>query len=92
MYRYWSKLNGDDELTWGPDPELTEVGIEQAKAARMAWKTEREHGIPLPEKHYGSPFQRALRTFHETFVGADFLEGKPLAITILEVRNRVEVD
>ncbi|PIL22808.1 hypothetical protein GSI_15503 [Ganoderma sinense ZZ0214-1] len=81
---YWSKLNGDDELTWGPDPELTEVGIQQAKAAREAWKTEHAHGIPLPEKHYGSPFQRALRTFQETFEGADFLEGKPLSITILE--------
>ncbi|KAI1794895.1 histidine phosphatase superfamily [Ganoderma leucocontextum] len=81
---YWSKLYGDDELTWGPDPELTEVGIKQAKAAREAWKTERAHGIPLPEKHYGSPFQRALRTFQETFVGADLLDGKLLCITILE--------
>ena len=87
MYRYWSKLNGDDELTWGPDPELTEIGIEQAKAAREAWKTEHAHGIPLPEKHYGSPFQRALRTFQETFEGADFLEGKSLSIAILEVSN-----
>ncbi|TBU47436.1 histidine phosphatase superfamily, partial [Dichomitus squalens] len=82
--RYWSKLNGDGEMTWGPDPELTDVGIQQAKAARQAWKKERAHGIPLPERHYGSPFQRALRTFHDTFVDADFLEGRPLHITILE--------
>lgn len=74
-------------MTWGPDPELTERGIEQAKAAREAWKKEWGHGIPLPERHYGSPFQRALRTFHETFVGADFLAGETPRITILEVSS-----
>ncbi|RPD62745.1 phosphoglycerate mutase-like protein, partial [Lentinus tigrinus ALCF2SS1-7] len=83
---HWSKLNGDGELVWGPDPDLTQLGIDQAKAAREAWATERAFGIPLPERHYASPLQRALRTFHETFVGAEFLDGiaPPPPCTILE--------
>ncbi|RDX50328.1 phosphoglycerate mutase-like protein [Lentinus brumalis] len=81
---YWSKLNGDEEFVWGPDPDLTQLGLDQARAARELWKTERAFGIPLPERHYSSPLQRALRTFHETFVGADFLDGTPLRCTILE--------
>lgn len=84
-FRYWSKLDGDGELVWGPDPELTHLGLDQARSAREAWRTERASDIPLPERHYGSPLQRALRTFHETFVGADFLDGAPLRCTILEV-------
>ena len=70
---------------WGPDPDLTQLGLDQAKAAREAWTTEHAFGIPLPERHYASPLQRALRTFHGTFVGAEFLEGTPLRCTILEV-------
>ncbi|RDX52856.1 phosphoglycerate mutase-like protein [Lentinus brumalis] len=81
---YWSKLDSDGELVWGPDPELTSVGLGQARAAREAWRTERASGIPLPERHYASPLQRALRTFQETFVGADFLDGPPIRCTILE--------
>ncbi|PPQ99020.1 hypothetical protein CVT26_014397 [Gymnopilus dilepis] len=28
---YWAKLDGDGEITWGPDPLLTDLGQEQAK-------------------------------------------------------------
>ncbi|KAI0712526.1 phosphoglycerate mutase-like protein [Earliella scabrosa] len=82
--RYWSKLDGDGEIVWGPDAELTQTGIEQAVAAREAWKTERAYGVPLPQKHYGSPLSRALHTFDETFVKADFIDGSLLRTTILE--------
>ncbi|KAI0755238.1 phosphoglycerate mutase-like protein [Daedaleopsis nitida] len=82
--RYWSKRNGDDELTWGPDPDLTEAGVKQAVEAHQAWKSERLHNIPLPQKHYASPLGRALRTFEETFAKGEFLDPTTLRVTILE--------
>ncbi|KAG1792115.1 phosphoglycerate mutase [Suillus subaureus] len=59
---YWSKENGDGELIWGPDPELTTLGKDQAKAVHDAWKQERKFGIPIPEKLYCSPLTRAIHT------------------------------
>ena len=64
-----AKEFGDDEYVWGPDPELTPVGEEQAKSAKDAWVRERQAGIPLPEAMYCSPFRRAIRTCHITFGG-----------------------
>ncbi|KIK40093.1 hypothetical protein CY34DRAFT_286866 [Suillus luteus UH-Slu-Lm8-n1] len=64
---YWSKENGDGELIWGPDPELTPLGKDQAKAAHDAWKQECEFDIPLPEKLYSSPLTRAIHTNKITF-------------------------
>ena len=85
-YSHWSKLNGDDELAWGPDPLLTPIGVAQAVAAQQAWKTEASHGIPEPEIHYLSPLKRALDTWKATFLD---VEGSPISKTrgiILEVR------
>lgn len=64
---YWSNKNGDGELIWGPDPELTTLGQEQAKAAHNAWKQERKFDIPLPGKLYCSPLTRAIHTNKITF-------------------------
>lgn len=64
---YWSKENGDGELIWGPDPELTALGKDQAKAAHDAWKQERKFDIPLPGKLYCSPLTRAIHTNKITF-------------------------
>jgi len=64
-----TRLNGDGELVWGPDPELTELGVEQAKHAYRAWKAELEYNIPLPEKLYSSPMRRAIKTNQVTFEG-----------------------
>ncbi|KAF8437205.1 histidine phosphatase superfamily [Boletus edulis BED1] len=66
---FWSKLDGDGELVWGPDPDLTNLGVEQAKDANCTWKTELEYGIPLPEKLYSSPMRRAIKTNQVTFEG-----------------------
>ncbi|KAK7050599.1 F-box domain-containing protein [Favolaschia claudopus] len=66
---YWSKLNGDGELTWGPDPELTDLGKTQASAANEVWKAERTAQIPFPRKLYCSPMTRALQTYLVTFDG-----------------------
>ncbi|KAI6024508.1 histidine phosphatase superfamily [Pisolithus marmoratus] len=64
---YWSKLNGDGELIWGPDPELTPLGEGQADQAHVAWKTELQRGLPFPEKLYCSPLTRAIRTHQRSF-------------------------
>jgi len=63
----WSKLNGDGELVWGPDPELTSIGKDQAVIAHEGWTTERPFGILLPQKLYCSPLTRAMQTCEITF-------------------------
>lgn len=66
--RYWSKLNGDDEITWGPDPLLTPLGLAQAVDAQEVWRREAAHGVPVPERHFLSPLKRALDTWKATFL------------------------
>ncbi|ETW87511.1 hypothetical protein HETIRDRAFT_469614 [Heterobasidion irregulare TC 32-1] len=66
---YWSLLNGDGEMIWGPDPFLTALGEDQARNANAAWKAEVSKGIPLPQKLYSSPMRRAMRTLVFTFDG-----------------------
>ncbi|KAG2361454.1 histidine phosphatase superfamily [Suillus spraguei] len=65
--KYGTKENGDGELIWGPDPELTTLGKEQAKAAHDAWKQECKFNIPIPGKLYCSPLTRAIHTNKITF-------------------------
>ncbi|PFH53324.1 hypothetical protein AMATHDRAFT_187957 [Amanita thiersii Skay4041] len=69
---YWSKLDTDGEITWGPDPELTQLGIEQAMNVQQAWKDELPFGLPLPDRLYCSPLTRAMKTceitFHDTIL------------------------
>lgn len=64
---YWSKLNGDGNIVWGPDPELTPLGTEQAKRNNIAWKKQIEKQIPLPQAFYVSPFTRATDTYQHTW-------------------------
>jgi len=58
--QHWSKLNGDGEIVWGPDPQLTPLGVEQAHVIQDMWKT--EWACPPPHKFYCSPLTRALHT------------------------------
>lgn len=67
---YWSKLNGDGNITWGPDALLTPLGETQAAGARTAWKKELADGVPLPTKFLSSPLRRALDTWKITFAEA----------------------
>ncbi|EEB89202.1 hypothetical protein MPER_12724, partial [Moniliophthora perniciosa FA553] len=76
---YWSKLNGDGELVWGPDAELTPLGEDQARAVNKAWKTEVAFNIPLPRRRYCSPMTRALSTYILTFEDIP-LEYRPLVL------------
>lgn len=68
---YWSKLDTDGVIVWGPDPTLTPLGEQQAQAVSDAFKTEIPHGVPLPQKLYTSPLTRALQTNNITFFGLD---------------------
>ncbi|KAH9948825.1 phosphoglycerate mutase-like protein [Amylocystis lapponica] len=81
---YWSKLNGDGELVWGPDPLLTPLGISQAEDARSVWLAEVTNGIPLPEKCYASPLHRALSTWEFTFSGPGSFATERRSVLILE--------
>ncbi|KAJ7782198.1 histidine phosphatase superfamily [Mycena olivaceomarginata] len=64
---YWAKLYGDGELTWGPDPELTSVGKDQATDVNKVWTAELAAHIPLPDRLYCSPMTRAMQTNVITF-------------------------
>ncbi|THV00747.1 phosphoglycerate mutase [Dendrothele bispora CBS 962.96] len=66
-YGHWSKLERDDELVWGPDAPLTQLGKDQAKQVRAVWEAEIPFNIFLPESHYCSPMTRALQTCLITF-------------------------
>ncbi|KIL58025.1 hypothetical protein M378DRAFT_112451 [Amanita muscaria Koide BX008] len=66
---HWSRLNTDGEIQWGPDPELTQLGISQAAQANEAWKKELSFDIPQPDKMYCSPLTRALSTHEISFRG-----------------------
>ncbi|KAF8649004.1 hypothetical protein AX16_006118 [Volvariella volvacea WC 439] len=67
--KHWYKVNGDDEIVWGPDAELTPLGEDQARDIAKIWETELALAdpIPLPSKFYCSPLTRAARTCQITF-------------------------
>lgn len=82
---YWSHLNTDGKIVWGPDPELTELGIEQAKDNNIAWTKEIENNINknknliIPTKFFTSPFRRSVDTLINTWDNIiDLKEIKPL--------------
>ncbi|KAF9459983.1 phosphoglycerate mutase-like protein [Collybia nuda] len=83
---YWAKLDGDGEIVWGPDPELTAIGVGQAISAHEAWKAELPFGIPHPEKFYTSPLTRAMKTCEITFDGI-LPDDKRRAIVIENCRE-----
>jgi len=75
----WAALNGDGKMVWGPDPELTPQGVQEAGNVNVAWKQELPHGIPLPQRWFASPFQRASNTLRITFKGV-VADPKPLIV------------
>ncbi|KIP07162.1 hypothetical protein PHLGIDRAFT_35565 [Phlebiopsis gigantea 11061_1 CR5-6] len=82
---HWSKLNGDDELVWGPDSQLTALGETQADEAHAAWKAELPFGVPVPEKCFASPHKRALDTWKRTFAASSpILREEHRRVLILE--------
>lgn len=63
----WARLTTDGEIVWGPDPELTELGIAQAKDNAHVWGEQIQKGIRLPSKWYASPFTRSIDTLINTW-------------------------
>ncbi|CUM45591.1 uncharacterized protein AC631_02370 [Debaryomyces fabryi] len=76
---YWSKINGDGEIVWGPDPELTELGQNQAKENYKQWQVELKHGCRLPTRWFVSPLSRSIDTLTITWENITKLEeARPL--------------
>ncbi|KAJ7776925.1 phosphoglycerate mutase-like protein, partial [Mycena maculata] len=75
-----SYLSGLIPAHFGPDPELTALGKEQAAAVNKVWKEELTAGIPLPQKMYCSPMTRALDTYMITFRGISSM--RPLVVEL----------
>jgi len=75
---HWSKLNGDGEIVWGPDPALTPKGISEAKIVNAAWKKELPDGMPMPDRWFSSPFSRSANTLKITF--EDIAQPKPVIL------------
>ncbi|KAF9034323.1 phosphoglycerate mutase [Panaeolus papilionaceus] len=66
---YWSKLNGDGEIVWGPDPQLTPLGISQAEDIQRVMLQESKEGLEKPQKRYCSPLTRAMHTCRTMYGG-----------------------
>ncbi|PWN27350.1 hypothetical protein BDZ90DRAFT_279713 [Jaminaea rosea] len=71
----WALLNGDGEAIWGPDPELTPIGEDQARSVNREWQRQlhlssqsKDHA-PLPTKLFSSPLKRSSRTLQLSYEG-----------------------
>ncbi|GEQ68359.1 hypothetical protein JCM33374_g2027 [Metschnikowia sp. JCM 33374] len=65
----WSHLNTDGEYVWGPDPELTDLGLSQAKDNHHQIDIELSQGLHLPTRWFSSPFRRSIDTLIGTWDG-----------------------
>ncbi|OSX65865.1 hypothetical protein POSPLADRAFT_1130864, partial [Postia placenta MAD-698-R-SB12] len=88
LSRHYSRISGDAEITWGPDPLLTSLGMDQAKQVRAACSAEIPHGIPVPQRCYSSPLDRALTTWRITLSEDDILGPRETRrVLVLEARE-----
>ncbi|KAL7663082.1 Phosphoglycerate mutase [[Candida] zeylanoides] len=67
----WRHLGTDGELVWGPDAQLTPLGLAQAAENNAAWTAQLSRGAPQPSKFYVSPLSRSGRTLCETWRGIE---------------------
>ena len=67
----WKYLGTDGDLVWGPDAELTPLGLAQAQENCDVWCEQLKSGAPLPTKFYVSPLLRSLLTLEKTWEGQD---------------------
>lgn len=88
--RKWRSLTTDGEFIYAPDPELTKVGIAQAKENNELWKQEVALGAPIPAKFYVSPMQRSSQTLVITW---DDIKPRELHPIVREdIRERIGVN
>lgn len=86
----WGALTSDGAIVYGPDPELTPKGIEQAKINHRAWKKQLILGAPIPDVFYCSPLQRSCLTLHHTWDELRPRHKKPIIKEIL--RETIGID
>ncbi|WWD16468.1 hypothetical protein CI109_100894 [Kwoniella shandongensis] len=75
---YWTYLYGDGEIVWGPDAELTPLGVSQAQAVQRCWKQQAPFGPPIAKEElrwFASPLTRAAHTLVESW--GELLAGSP---------------
>ncbi|CAO1615576.1 unnamed protein product [Sympodiomycopsis kandeliae] len=71
----WALLTGDGEIVWGPDPELTPLGEEQARDVNKGWQLQIQASkndqdfAPLPTRLFSSPFKRSCKTLELSYDG-----------------------
>ncbi|KAL7410900.1 histidine phosphatase superfamily [Mrakia frigida] len=77
----YSKLYTDGNMTWGPDPSLTPLGISQALEVNRVWKEElslemkEEARARLPDVVWTSPLRRAAETLNHTYFDTALSNG-----------------
>lgn len=69
----------NDQIEWGPDPSLTELGKQQAAGVSDMLIKERDLGMPVPTSFYVSPLQRACQT-HQIVYGSVEAAESPLIV------------
>lgn len=75
----WLRVTGDGEIVWAPDPELTDLGRQQAKDNHKQVAIELKDGLKVPTKWFASPFRRSIDTLIGTWEGhVELKEKKPL--------------
>ncbi|GAA5980573.1 hypothetical protein JCM10908_001693 [Rhodotorula pacifica] len=85
--RYWSKVNTDGNMTWGPDAQLTPLGKEQANRVHRTWKKEALADAPVPTARYSSPLSRAASTCEITY--SNLTSQRPIFVE--ELRETIGV-
>lgn len=63
----WRFLGTDGDIVWGPDPDLTELGWNQALENQKFWLQQLSRGAPTPTKFYVSPLSRSIKTLELTW-------------------------
>ncbi|CAK7890883.1 hypothetical protein CAAN1_01S00936 [[Candida] anglica] len=84
-FNKWRLLGTDGELTWGPDANLTPLGVNQAKENNQLWKEQLAKGAPFPTKFIVSPLQRSSHTLVHTWEGINI----PNPIVVEKVRETI---
>lgn len=78
-WQKWRFLCSDGEIEWGPDADLTPLGVNQAKENNELWKQQLQKGAPIPSKFYVSPMRRSSYTLRYTWDGIN-LPMKPIVV------------
>jgi len=70
------------------DPELTEIGIQQARMVHENYVSETKFGLPAPHVRFCSPLTRALQTTSIIFdEDGGIFDKYPSSVIVKEVKN-----